>query len=167
MLIRAEQPADRRAVYRIHCEAFETPAEARLVDALREAAAPIVSLVAEWEGVVAGHILFTPVTLTKRSELRIMGLAPLAVAADHRRQGIGAELVRAGLEQCRELGYGAAVVLGSPDYYGRFGFKTSTGYGMISQYDVPAEAFMAIELQPGYLRGAAGTIQYHAAFAEL
>ncbi len=144
--------------------AFETSTEARLVAALREQARPLVSLVAEDAGAIVGHILFSPVTLSGHPELRIMGLAPMAVAPGRQRQGIGSALVRGGLERCRQLGFGAAVVLGHPRYYPRFGFAPAKHFDIGCEYDVPEEAFMVVELKPDYLRGASGIIQYGAAF---
>jgi putative acetyltransferase len=80
---------------------------------------------------------------------------------------VGSALVRAGLEECRRLGFGVAVVLGHPEYYPRFGFRPAKGFGIGCEYDVPTEAFMVVELAPDYLQGKTGTIQYHAAFREL
>src|SRR6185503_109729 len=119
MLVRAEEQRDWAAVHAVNVAAFETPEEANLVDALREHARPIASLVAEDDGAIVGHIMFSPVTLAGHPELRIMGLAPMAVVPEHQREGIGSALVRAGLEECRKLGFGAAVVLGHPAYYPR------------------------------------------------
>ncbi len=167
MLIRAEEQSDRADVHALNVSAFATPAEADLVDALRAEAKPVVSLVAEQDGAVVGHILFSPVTLSGGAGLKIMGLAPMAVAPSRQRRGIGCALVRAGLERCRALGVGAVVVLGHPGYYPRFGFSPSSRFGIDSEYDVPAEAFMVCELEPGFLREAAGTIRYHAAFADV
>ncbi|MFA5494330.1 MAG: N-acetyltransferase [Porticoccaceae bacterium] len=167
MHIRDEQRHDRAAVHRLNTLAFDTPAEADLVDALRGAAQPIVSLVADDDGTIAGHILFTPVSLPGHAELKIMGLAPMAVTPGRQRGGLGSQLVAAGLECCRRLGFGAVVVLGHPDFYPRFGFAPATRFGIGCAYDVPAEAFMAMELQPGYLAKASGTIRYHPAFDHL
>jgi putative acetyltransferase len=125
------------------------------------------SLVAEDGGAVVGHIMFSPVSLPDHAHLRIMGLAPMAVAPEHQRKGIGSALVRAGLERCKKLGFGAVVVLGHPDYYPRFGFAPSTSRGIGSEYAVPDDAFMVLELAPGYLSGASGKIKYHAAFGSL
>ena len=167
MVIRAEKPGDRAAVYAVNVSAFETPSEATLVDLLRERAQPVVSLVADDGGTVVGHILFSPVSLPGHPALKIMGLAPMAVVPEHQRKGIGSDLVRAGLEQCAQLGFGAVVVLGHPDFYPRFGFLPSTRFGIGCEYDVPEDVFMAVELQDGCLRGASGKIRYHAAFSEV
>jgi putative acetyltransferase len=164
MLIRSELPSDRTAVHAVNSAAFETPAEANLVEALRESVRPIVSLVAEDAGEIVGHIMFSPVELPGHCEKKIMGLAPMAVVPARQRCGIGSALVRRGLEECKELGVGAVVVLGHREYYPRFGFVPSTHFGFDCEYDVPADVFMAIELQPGSLRGASGTIKYHPAF---
>lgn len=155
-------------MHRINTAAFEQPNEADLVDNLRRQAEPIVSLVALDEaGCPVGHILFSPVTLTGHSGLQLMGLAPMAVAPECQRRGIGSALVRAGLEHCDELGMGAVVVLGHPEYYPRFGFQPSNGFGITSEYDVPAEVFMVLELRPGYLQGKTGVLKYHSAFQDV
>ena len=164
MLIRSEDPKDVASLHAVNCAAFETQAEANLVDILRKETSPIVSLVAEVEGVVVGHIMFSPVSLSGYTELKIMGLGPMAVMPEHQRKGIGSALIKAGLEKCRDLGYGAVIVLGHPEYYPRFGFRPSIVYDISSEYQVPEEVFMVIELQPGYLDGASGAIKYHPAF---
>lgn len=166
MLIRAEGPDDCAAVRAVNLSAFETPVEADLVDALREQVQPLVSLIVEDNGAVVGHIMFSPVSLSGNPALRIMGLAPMAVLPERQRKGIGSALVRAGLEQCRQLGFGAVVVLGHPAYYPRFGFSPSTRFGIGCEYDVPEDAFMVVELQVGFLGSASGTVSYHAAFSE-
>lgn len=164
MLIRTEEPKDRAAVHAVNVSAFETPAEADLVDVLRKEAHPIVSLVAEQDGAIVGHIMFSPVTLSGHADLKIMGLAPMAVAPEQQNKGIGSALVRAGLERCKGLGFGAAVVLGHTWFYPRFGFVPSVRYGIGCEYEVPQDVFMVMELQPGYLREATGIIKFHAAF---
>ena len=164
MLIRAEEQKDWAAVHAVNVSAFETSEEANLVDALREQARPLVSLIAEDNGAIVGHIMFSPVSLAGHPSLKIMGLAPMAVAPEHQRKGIGSALVRSGLEECTQLGFGAVVVLGHPAYYPRFGFSSSARYGIGCEYDVPEEVFMVVELQDGFLRGASGKVKYHAAF---
>lgn len=167
MQIRPERDTDRDAVRAVNAAAFPTPAEADLVDALREQARPVISLVAERDGAIVGHILFSPVTLDSRPGLSMMGLAPMAVAPEHQRSGVGLALVRAGLDECRQKGFSAVVVLGHPEYYPRFGFVPAVRYGLRSEYDVPDEVFMVQELVPGALEGAPGTIRYHAAFGSV
>ena len=165
MRVRAEVPADLDAVRELNRAAFGGPDEARIVDAIRGAVSPIVSLVADDHGTVVGHILFSPVTLTSASHLPVMGLAPMAVLPAHQRQGIGSALVRAGLDACRALGAVGVVVVGHAAYYPRFGFVAASRFGLGCEYDVPDDVFMAVELAAGALAGHAGTVRYHAAFA--
>lgn len=155
------------AVYALNVAAFETQAEANLVDALRQQARPVISLVSVEHQAIVGHILFSPVKLSGHSELMIMGLAPMAVAPKHQRKGIGSALVRAGLEQCKKLGGGAVVVLGHPEFYPRFGFSPSASFGIRCEYDVPEEVFMILELQPDFLDGISGKLEYHSAFSSV
>lgn len=167
MQIRDEKESDRDVVYAVNMSAFETPSEADLVDALRQQAQPVVSLVAEEDGEVIGHIMFSPVSLSNHPNLKVMGLAPMAVASAHQRKGTGSALVRAGLDRCRQLDFVAVVVLGHPEYYPRFGFSPASQFGIDSEYDVPAEVFMAMELRPGVLSGKTCRVRYHPAFDNL
>lgn len=161
--IRDERPGDRDAVFAINAAAFPTEDEARLVDRLRDCAEPLISLVATDGDETVGHILFTHAELD--ADALVMGLAPMAVAPERQRQGIGSALVRAGLDRCREIGAGVVIVLGHADYYPRFGFARASTFGVKSEYDVPDEVFMVLELVPGAAAG--GTARYHAAFNEL
>jgi putative acetyltransferase len=163
-MIRTERESDVASVHGVHEAAFPTSSEAYLVDGLRRMVEPIVSLVAEERGKVVGHILFTPVSLDCRPDFMIMGLAPMAVSPGHQRVGIGSALVRAGLDHCRLIPASAVVVLGHPDFYPRFGFVPSTRFAIRSEYDVPEDVFMALELDPGCLNGLSGVIRYHDAF---
>jgi len=164
MLIRPEEERDWPAVYAVLAAAFETPFEASLVNALREQARPVISLVAQRNQTIVGHIFFSPVSLTGHLDLQIVGMAPVAVAPSQQRQGIGSSLVRAGLECCKHLGVRAVVVLGHSKYYPRFGFVPSSRFAIGCEYDVPDEVFMVMELQFSYLRGQSGIIKYHPAF---
>ena len=165
--VRAFRSDDEEAVERVNLAAFETAGEARLVRLLRASASPLVELVAEENGEIIGHILFSPVTLSADADFHAMGLAPMAVVPDRQRQGIGGALIRAGLEQCRELAQGAVFVLGHPDYYPRFGFVAASRFGISSPYEVPDPVFMALELEPAALADKAGEMRYHPAFDSL
>ena len=167
MRIRAETEADRAAVRAVNEVAFDTPAEADLVEALHGKDVSLVSLVAEVDGKVVGHILFSPVLLTEHAHLNVMGLAPMAVAPDYQRKGIGSALVRQGLTRCKDLGCCAVVVVGHPEYYPRFGFRPADRYALRCEYDVPADVFMVAELEVGALSGASGLVRYDDAFASV
>ncbi len=167
MQIRPEIEADYAVVQEILLSAFEADGESRLVTGLRANAQPTISLIAEQAGKTLGHILFSPVTLDSKPKLALMGLAPMAVRPDNQGRGIGTALVEAGLDRCRETQVGAVVVLGHPEYYPRFGFRKSTDFDIESEYGVPVEAFMLLELQAGYLDGHSGVVQYHDEFKKL
>jgi putative acetyltransferase len=167
MLIRTESKNDRDGVHSVNVSAFETTSEATLVEALRDEARPLISLVAEEVGEVIGHIMFSPVTLTGHPDLKTMGLAPMAVSPEHQRKGVGSALVRAGIEECRKLGFSAIVVLGHPDYYPRFGFVPSARFGIRSEYEVPEKVFMAMEINSGALKDKTGTVKYHETFGSI
>ena len=167
MKIRKEINEDSEKIFALNAIAFPSEVEARLVDRLRETATPFVSLLAEEDGEIKGHILFTPVTLDSAPELSMLGLAPMAVAPQFQNSGIGSRLVEAGLEECRKLDTQAVIVLGHPDYYPRFGFVPSVNYGIKSEYDVPDEVFLVRELIPGSLSHKPGIVSYHPAFARI
>jgi len=162
--VRPERPGDVAAIYAVHAASFPGVDEARLVDLLRDAGRLSVSLVAEVDGAVVGHVGFSPVTVA--SGAIGAGLAPLAVIEAHRRQGVAAELVRAGLAASGVAGFGWAVVLGDPEYYGRFGFQAAADVGLSDEYGGGA-AFQAMELAPGALPVGAGLVRYAPEFASL
>lgn len=165
--VRAEAAADIPAVHRVNELAFGRPDEADLVDALRAAARPYISLVAVDEGQVVGHIFFSPVTLEAAdSACAILGLAPMAVLPEYQRRGIGSQLVRAGLEECRRIGCDAVVVLGHPEYYPRFGFIPASRKGLRCEYPVPDEVFMVAELRPDTL-SVQGLVRYRPEFGRV
>lgn len=167
MHIRTEQPTDIKKIRDINKKTFDTEAEARLVDALRDSKVEIISLVAEKDGQIIGHILFSPVSLNEETDIKIMGLAPMAVLPDQQNKGVGSQLVQEGLEVCKKAGYEAVAVLGHSEYYPRFGFLPSTEFGITSEFDVPSEVFMIKELKRGVLAGREGIISYHRIFKEL
>ena len=174
--IRAERAEDAAAVRRVNELAFGQAGEAALVDALRAAARPHVSLVAADGEQVVGHIFFSPVSLETEggpegaredSPFAAMGLAPMAVLPEHQRRGVGSALVRAGLGECLRAGRDVVVVLGHPEYYPRFGFVPAAPLGLRCEYPVPDDTFMVVELRPGALAGRRGLVKYHPAFAEV
>jgi len=167
MRIRNQTGADDSGVRRVNETVFPTPAEAGLVERLRAEADPVVSMVAEADGAIVGHILFSPVTLSADSGFFGLGLGPMAVLPEFQRQGVGSALLRAGLDECRKLGCRAVFVLGHADYYPRFGFAPASRFGVVSQYEVPDDVFMALELATGALAGKAGDMRYHPAFDAL
>lgn len=167
MNIRNEIESDWPSIWKLNAGAFKTEAEAALVDLLRKNGNPFVSIVAEEDQTIVGHILFTPVTLTGHPNLKMMGLAPMAVAPQYQKKGIGSSLVRSGLKECEKLEMGAVVVLGHPKYYPRFGFLPASNFQIKSEYEVPDDVFMVKELRPGYLKGKFGTIKYQEEFGKL
>jgi putative acetyltransferase len=161
--VRAETPADVVAIRDVVTRAFRRADEARLVDLLRDAGNATLSLVAERDGRVVGHVLFSPVTLDGAPFG--WGLAPLAVAPEEQRSGVGGALVRAGLARARAGGVTTVVVLGSPVYYGRFGFVPADQYGLRCEYDVPPGVFQVIGLVPSALVERRGLVRYADEFA--
>ena len=168
MNIRKEKDSDKEIIWKVNAEAFETEAEANLVNALRDSGISFISLVAEKDEEIVGHILFTPVELIgDDSGLKLMGLAPMAVLPKFQKKSIGSQLVKTGKEICSTQGYDAIVVLGHPEYYPKFGFVPSVKYGIKSEYDVPDEAFMLLELKKDSLKDKNGVIKYHSAFGSV
>lgn len=163
MHIRKETAADYQAVYAVVKHAFARAehadgTEQDLVNALRkgEAFIPELSLVAEVDGKVVGHILFTKATVNGKP---VLALAPLSVLPDYQRQGIGKALIQEGHRIAKELGYTHSIVLGSEKYYPQTGYSPASGFGIKAPFDVPDENFMACVLDE---TGAAihGTLQY-------
>lgn len=166
--IRQEQPGDIDAIRRINELAFGGHAEAKLVDALRSANAILLSLVAEVDGQIVGHILFSPVIIDRdNTHDNAVGLAPMTVLPAAQRCGIGKSLVQSGIETIRAAGHGAIVVLGHPRYYPRFGFKLASEFDL--HWEVPGHdnAFFAMELRPEFLGVRPGTVRYRPEFMQL
>ncbi len=150
-------------VFAVNAAAFDTEAEAELVDVVRATAEPLISLVATSCGTIAGHILFSPVTV-EGTERQAMGLGPMAVAPEHQRRGIGSRLVRAGLDACRAIGEQVVVVLGHAEYYPRFGFEPARARGLWYRGEQFDPHFFVAELEPGALDGWSGQVRYHPEF---
>jgi putative acetyltransferase len=137
--IRPETPADAPAVRRVHEAAFPTFAEADLVDRLRANGRTAVSLVAEAEGQIIGHVLFTPVAFDPSAPVVAFGLAPMAVLRGHEKHAVGRRLVQNGLAECHARGACLVVVLGEPDYYRRFGFERASRHGLRNEFGAEDE----------------------------
>jgi putative acetyltransferase len=168
LTVRAETPADREAVRRVNERAFGREAEADLVDALREGARPHVSLVAEEGGRVVGHVFFSPVLVESGAgSWEACALGPMGVLPEFQGRGVGSELVRRGLEECRRAGREVVFVLGHADYYPRFGFRPAAPRGLRSEYPVPEEVFMVAELRAGALAGRTGLVKYGPEFGSV
>ena len=164
MVIRAETVMDIPRIYAINRAAFDSATEADVVDVLRSSAEKVISLVAEEDGEIVGHIMFSPVQLIGAADVRAMALAPMAVTPERQRAGVGSALVRAGLEECQRLGIDAVFVVGHPTYYPRFGFKSASSVGFVCEFEVPSEAFMVAELVQGVLDRKRATVHFHPAF---
>lgn len=165
--IRREARGDERAIFDLNVRAFPQPDEAKLVDALRAANAVTVSLVAERDGRIAGHILFSPVRVEGQGTSFVaLGLAPMAVEPERQRDGIGSLLVRAGLDACRDAGHTVVFVLGHPDYYPRFGFEPAAPRGLFyadTSRDY-SSAFFVTELARGALADRRGAVHFRPEF---
>ncbi len=168
MKVRAEKPEDVEAIHRVNVAAFGRESEANLVAQLRGVASTFSFVVVESEQIV-GHIFFSPVTLKGEcaDDLLVLGLAPVAVLPDYQRQGIGSLLIQHGLKECDRFGFKAVVVLGSPEYYPRFGFTPAKEKGLKCEYTGSDEAFMLLELENGALENWVGTVKYRSEFDKL
>lgn len=167
LTIRPETDADREAIWNVHRAAFDGDAEANLVDALRSGGYVEVSLAAEIDGKIVGHILFSRIAIvSENGSVDALSLAPMAVTPGRQRQGIGGRLVEAGLEACRERGHEIVLVLGHPEFYPRFGFSAELARPLSSPFG-GGEAWMALELSLGALTGVQGRVEFSPPFGAL
>jgi putative acetyltransferase len=139
MHIRTATGLDRDDVRSVHLSAFpegEREIVSRLaVDLLaEETTPPTLSLLAETEGAVVGHVAFSPVTIGNKTGFQGYILAPLAVRPDYRKRRIGSRLVQSGIQQLSSMGVGILFVYGDPKYYGRFGFSVDAAERFIPPY---------------------------------
>ena len=162
MEIRYEQPEDIAIIRQITKAAFapkeySSQTEAAIVDALRDAGALTVSLVAVTAGEVVGHVALSPVTIDGKAR-RWYGLGPVSVRPDRQKEGIGGKLIREGLARLAKAGAKGCVVLGDPSYYRRFGFENDPG---LRFEEAPAEHFMGLAFDGP---APSGRVAYHDGF---
>ena len=169
VIVRAEAPEDVKAIDVVNLSAFQGEAEARLVSAIRASAEFVrdLSLVAEINGRIVGHLLLSKVKLQKDGAGRaVLALGPMSVVPSQSHRGIGSALIQAAIGRARDMRYTAIVVAGQPEYYERFDFKPAANWGLTSNLRLPADGLTAMELVPGTLDGG-GQVIYPTPFAEL
>ncbi|MCW5801510.1 MAG: N-acetyltransferase [Deltaproteobacteria bacterium] len=153
--IREESEADVEAIRRVNVAAFAGEVEARLVEALRANGALVLSLVAEVDGRIAGHVAFSPVTVGAATGV---GLAPMAVVPELQRTGLGGRMIDEALRRLAHT-HRFCVVLGHPAYYPRFGFVPASTAGLHWEHGHD-EAFFVKPLVAGGLDGVRGIVRY-------
>ncbi|MEH2096755.1 GNAT family N-acetyltransferase [Nostoc sp.] len=163
--IRCETLPDYTVIAEVNTLAFGQENEAKLVEKIRcsDRYIPELSLVAEVENVVVGHILFSYIDLVDEETLQVLGLAPMAIHPQFQRQGIGSKLVQVGLEIADTKKEAMVIVLGHPHFYNRFGFQASVNYEITSPFPVPEDVFMVKALQ-SYEKKYTGKVVYPTTF---
>ncbi len=164
IIVRRETESDYKTVEEITTTAFKDMPfsegnEAALISNLRKRGdfIPDLSLVAEIDGTIVGHILFTPLDIVNGNiKYKSLVLAPVSVLPDYQNQGIGSLLINEGHRVALAHGFSSAIVVGHPEYYPRFGYKTAEKFNIAPPFEMPPGVFMAIELVPGALEGVSG-----------
>lgn len=172
--IRQEQESDFSTIREVIALAFRDmeesdQSEPYLVERLRatDAYIPELTLVAESNGEIIGHIMMSKVEILSESQrVPSLGLAPVSVLPKYQRMGVGSALIREAHKQAVALGYQSAVLIGHKDYYPRFGYKKAVDFGIEFPFDVPSEYAMVVELVPDGLKDVHGMIQYAQPFME-
>jgi putative acetyltransferase len=163
VIIRAETATDHSMIREVNEAAFGCADEANLVEALRTGGVVLLSVVAELDRRIVGHILFSRMSIeTPTGAVAAVALAPMAVLPRYQRQGIGGRLIRYGLDTLRGSGERVVIVVGHPAYYPRFGFSAEQACSLENPF--PPDAFMALELSPGALARIRGRVRYPEAF---
>lgn len=163
MIIRRENCNDFNEVNLLIKEAFNNDFEKDLVEKIRLNPKHIneLSLIAEDINEIAGHILFSQIIVKGDSDhLGGLSLAPLAVKPKYQKQGVGSALIHQGLLLAKALGYKFVIVLGHSDYYSKFEFTKASDFNVKCPFEVPDEAFMALELREGSLCNVSGVVEY-------
>ena len=163
--IREERSDDVAAVREVNRRAFGQDQESNIVDALRTNGGALLSLVATVNGQVAGHIMYSPLTVAEN----VLGVAlgPMAVVPEYQRQGIGTQLIEAGNRKIKDAGYPFIIVVGHAEYYPRFGFRPAGEYGIKCEWDVPNEVFMLLVLNEAKMQGSSGLAKYRHEFSTI
>jgi predicted N-acetyltransferase YhbS len=165
--IRKELLKDHNWVVELTAKAFKTMPfsegdEDKLVARLRNAPGfiPELSLVAELDGLIVGHILFTPLVIDNgQQQFESLVLGPVSVLPEFQKQGVGGKLIRAGHQKAVELGFQSVILIGHPEYYPRFGYKPASTWGIKTHYELPSDdVFMAVELTESALKNVSGMV---------
>lgn len=167
--IRPESETEFAEIHDLIRTAFETAHvsdgnEQDFADGLRsgEGYIPLLALVAELDGRPVGHSMLTK-TAVERPDGSAFGallLAPLSVRLEYRNRHIGSALIRESFRRAVQMGYTAVFLCGDPDYYGRFGFRRTSDFGIRPKHGLPEQYVLACELVPGALDGITGTVDY-------
>lgn len=165
IIIRQENGGDFKKVFELNKNAFGQTNEAKLVDTLRnnpKVFIPKLSMVATYNNQLVGYILFTKIHImtNNKSLHESLALAPMAVIPKLQNKGIGGQLIKKGFDVAKELGFKSVIVLGHEQYYPKFGFKPSEKWDIKAPFEVPPNAFMAIELVKSGLKVISGTVIY-------
>ncbi len=169
IIIRQEFKEDFARIKEINDQAFEQEDESRLVNKLRkkDQFIPELSLVAETDETVVGHILFYPVKINSDLQKHTtLSLGPMSVLPEHQKKGIGGKLINEGLKRAKDLGFRSVIVVGHPEYYPKFGFTKASKWSIKVPFESPDEVFMALEIAKGELKDKPGIIEYPAEFME-
>lgn len=145
--------------------------EHNLVSRVRKSNAfiPKLSLVAidKENNEILGHIILSKIKITNESQTaESLALAPVSVLPEYQNKGVGRLLILEALKEAKDLGYNSVVVLGHPEYYPKFGFKKASLWGIKAPFEVPDEAFMAIQLHENALNKVSGVVEYPSVFFE-
>lgn len=167
--LRAETDQDYAAITKVNDLAFGQPNEGSIIEKLRTRPEfpKELSIVAELDGLVVGHILFFPVRIKNGDEYYgSLSLGPMSVLPDFQNQGFGSQLVKKGLRVAREAGFSSVIVLGHQEFYPRFGFRPASAWNIRAPWEVPDDVFMALELTNGALKSVSGLVEYPPEFYE-